>query len=376
METNTTAPLLSLIEGDPFRSLGAKFHFGPVPAAFLVLCASWGVTAILAVYEGLHRSDNVRENLFLDLAAFGQFWLCLPLVLFAALPLDRHIRNAGNHLRVSGLLTPRQHTALDADFAALAKFRASVWPTVGLMILAVLLSVSWYLGEWSSGVSTWYQPIRDGHKRVSYPGLWAVCVAVPTLNFVVLRMAFRLLLWSWFLKRVSQQKLALDASHPDQSGGLAFIGRVQAKFGVLIFVVGFMVMTTIAYKLYMDGASFGEFAVWGPALGFVILAPLTFMLPLLVFSPQLFATKRTASLRFDADALSYLAEPKRAQLEHGSYCDFLEKYRTAQKMHLIPFDLVTAARLIATAVAPMAPLLPKLLSFLGINTSFPFHSTM
>jgi len=54
--------------------------------------------------------------------------------------------------------------------------------------------------------------------------------AVPPLALV-----WRIFLWFRFLSAVSKLNLQLFPTHPDQAGGLGFIGEAQRFFGILFF---------------------------------------------------------------------------------------------------------------------------------------------
>ena len=99
----------------------------------------------------------------------------------------------------------------------------------------------------------------------------------PLLNYWWLRWIWKIILWSYYLFRMSRFRLRLLASHPDRTGGIGFLSDVQTRFGLVILAYGITnVASTIAYKMAFEGATLGDHSVWGPLVGFVISAPLLF----------------------------------------------------------------------------------------------------
>ena len=66
-------------------------------------------------------------------------------------------------------------------------------------------------------------------------GYWFAFACVPIFQFVWLRWYIRILIWFWFMFRVSHIRLQLLAAHPDRAGGLGFLGKSSYAFAPLLF---------------------------------------------------------------------------------------------------------------------------------------------
>ena len=188
-----------------------------------------------------------------------------------------------------------------------------------------------------------------------------------------LRWAVKVWLWIWYLYQVSQLRLNLVPSHPDNTGGLGFLSDAQTKFGWVILAYGVSyVAPTILYKVKFEGASMYVLANWGYAAGFVIGAPLLFTLPLFMFTRQLFHAKSRAlevlqersMERAKAFEDKWLKACSSGHYELMSGSDLAglnalnQVYDHIHKMRVVPFDLRSFGELVGAALGPMIPLLP------------------
>lgn len=150
---------------------------------------------------------------------------------------------------------------------------------------------------------------------------------------------------------------------------------MQAKFALVIFAYGISnVAATIAYEVAIQGASLTLPPVWGPALGFIIGAPLLFTVPLFMFTKQLFRTKRRSltlyreqatrhALAFEArwlgsDPSAGAAAAETAELANLN--NVATMFDRVEHMRVVPFDLRSAAQLVASTVGSVATVLPLL----------------
>ena len=227
------------------------------------------------------------------------------------------------------------------------------------------------------GKQTWHAYIPEGgiHEILSAAGWWEFLVALPLLNYWWLRWIWKIILWSWYLFRLSRFRLRLLASHPDRTGGIEFLSDVQTRFGLVIFAYGITnVASTIAYKLVFEGATLAHHSVWGPLVGFVIGAPLLFTIPLFMFTRQLHRAKKRAVERYHKRAFERAVAFEQKWLEprsHGRYDPVGEAELTGMsnlnavydhigKMRVVPIDARSFLELTMQTAGSLAPLLPYL----------------
>jgi len=98
----------SLFEGDLVNRIFARSGLRARPLGDLLarivilLCLTWIPLALLAVLSGVGMGRPPRENFFLDVAAYGQFILGLPLFVIAESVIAGHTREAAKSFLASG----------------------------------------------------------------------------------------------------------------------------------------------------------------------------------------------------------------------------------------------------------------------------------
>lgn len=174
---------------------------------------------------------------------------------------------------------------------------------------------------------------------------------------------------------MSRLRLRLIASHPDQTGGLGFLSEAQASFAIVIFAFGVgIIAPLVGYKLEIEKASLFSFSVGGPLLGFIIGAPLLFTLPLLMFTKQLYRTKKRAIDAYQeraTEAALYFeqkwlkgCEGEDCEMLFGTTLSGMNHLRTAfhnmEEMRVVPFDLRSFTHLFGSTFGSLLPLVMKL----------------
>lgn len=334
---------------------------------------TWIPLALLAVLSGVGIGRPPRENFFLDVAAYGQFILGLPLFVIAESVISVHTREAAKSFLASGVIKLQDLAQADELHRQIEHLRKLILPEIIALALAYAFTFAWIHEELHNAVETWHGLGPPYHQSLTWAGWWEVLVAVPLLNYWWLRWIWKISLWCWYLARISRFRLTLVASHPDSTGGLGFLSEAQTKFGLAILAFGVsIVAASVGYKLSIERASFDVFAVWGPLVGFIVGAPILFTAPLFMFTKQLYRTKRRAvklyheramqvALSFEEKWLHASSEGERHALDSGDVTEFnyiSHVYDRIQKMRVVPFDTRSFAELIASALGPILPLLP------------------
>lgn len=374
----------SLFEGDPVDCIYAflGLHRGRVLrfALFLlaVVAATWGVEALLSLRDGLAGRLPASKLFLRDFSAIAQVLAGIPLLLLAERFVDGRIHRAVDELHESGLVPEERRTALDVITQRIARWRRSRALTAGALVLAYVSTWFWLAEELTNGTETWHAVFRvagdpSSGERLTLAGAWAGFVCVPLFLFLLYRWAWKLVLWCAFLYLVSRLELVLLPIHPDRSGGLGFLGRVQADFSILIFAVGVIVAATALYKHGVEGQTELSAVALSQVLSYCVFAPVAFLLPLLPFSGRLAATKQDALFAFNRHGQALSAELGRhmgapsedpdtsllAVPDFSTFTDFRACFDHVASMRIVPFDLLSVGKLVLSALGPMIPVLGK-----------------
>lgn len=370
----------SLFEGDlvsrMFLRLGmASYRASDLTKRTLYLIAiTWIPLALLAIVSGVHWPRPRGQNFFMDVAAYGQLLLGLPMFLVAERVIDRQTKAAARYFVTTGVVPPGDAVRVLRINWQLKRLRREVWPDLVCIALAYALTAAWMVPELYNGRDTWHALKQAGGREVlTWPGAWELICVGPLTTYWWLRWTVKVGMWSWYLFKISRLRLNLVPSHPDKTGGIGFLSDAQTKFGWVILAYGISyVAPTIAYKLVFEGATLSVVSVWGYAVSFIVGAPLLFTLPLFMFTAQLYHAKARAVEMFQERsmerALAFQEKWLKAcssgsyELMSGSDLTGLnamnQVYDHIRSMRVVPFDVRSFTELVGSALGPMVPLLP------------------
>jgi hypothetical protein len=385
---------LSLCLGDPLdRFFMRLFRIKPegsprtLARAFFLMAITWlpqaGMSAIHGSFIG-----GAAPFLF-DFAAIVQYLVTVPLLVLADKITGPFVDSAIRHFIDSGLLNQPEARRYEETVRHTLRILKSGWVDFVLLIAGMGFAWTWILPSLAMAQSnpafeSW-QIIRTASgPHLSLAVLYAGMVAGPVFLYSHFRWVLKVIVWIWLLIVVSRMKLRINPCHPDKSGGIYFLSRVQSAFGIQIFAIGCEIAATVGYNIAVEGGSMFSLDSWILWVPFVVMAPLAFMLPLLLFSRRLFWAKNIGLFemsRFSNDFTSAfgqrhlgytapLALESRTVLASGevqtyldgisgdvqSLADLQNSFDAVRSMKILPFDFASLGKLVLAAASPMAPL--------------------
>jgi hypothetical protein len=291
--------------------------------------------------------------------------------------IGKKTEETAQHFLSSGIIDTEDKSKLAEIHARISALARRKLPEIVCLLLGFIFAFLWLNEEMHNGYETWHAIGPAGAQWPTKAGWWAALVGIPIFNFWWLRSIWKIVLWCIYLFKVSRFKLRLIASHPDMTGGLAFLSQTQASFAIVIFAFGLgIIAPLIAYKLEVEGAAFESYAVAGPLFSFIFGAPIFFSLPLLFFTKQLALVKKTAVAAYHdraRDAAIHFEERWLASCKDrdcdvllGTYLSGMNNLHTAynhiKTMRVVPFDIKSFLQLSASTVGSLLPIIPKLMT--------------
>lgn len=371
----------SLFDNDRLRrayaSLGLGSHrpFYMVKRCLVAILITWVPIAVLAWRQGLVGNSVTPTNFLADFAAYAIFLVGLPLFLVAETIIDGSTREAAEQLFRCGVIGRDDAPRIYRVHAQLRQWRESWWPDAACIAIAYLLSAAILVPQFGAEpLPTWHVQGDEHLRRLTAPAWWAFGIAIPLLDYIWLRLAWKTAMWIYYLYHVSRVRLELHPTHPDLTGGIGFISEAQGRFAIFILAYGISnVAAPVGYEIAVQNYDFSIMPVWAPVVGFIVGAPLLFTLPLFMFTKQLFRTKRRALAAYR----ERVAEHSRAfesrwlfadhpPPEHAEIPQLAEQANLAamfariEHMRVVPFDLRSFGQLIGSTLGAMATLLPLL----------------
>jgi len=375
----------SLFEGDGlhfvYAQLGlsnyARFHL--LKRCLLVVMLTWVALAVLALRQGLVGGGISPTNFFADFAAYAQFLLAMPLFVLAEPIIDSSTRQAAEQFLACGIIKSEDASKVQRVHAMIQSARKSHWPDLACVLTAYGLSLAILVPIFGSHPMPEWHAQGDAQSRVlTAAGIWEFFVALPLLNYTWLRFVWKILLWIFYLYRVSRLHLDLHSTHPDLTGGIGFISEAQGRFAIYILAFGISnIAATVGYEIAILHYDFSVMSVWSPIVGFTIGAPLLFTLPLFMFTKQLFRSKKRAlavyrqrvtehSRRLEERWLTGNdnAQPTQTTQEEmrelAEFTTLGTMFTRIEQMRVVPLDLRSLGQLVGSTLGAIATLLPLL----------------
>lgn len=342
--------------------------------AFVPALVIWVPLLILALARP--RDGAAAEIGFVsDLTTHVRFLLVVPLLILAEAAIGRRTRIVVRQFVDAELLTQPDRPRFVALLRQAGRALQSSLAEIVVAILAIVFVASAVRALSADGVTFWFeQPVTDGHARLTAAGWWyAVGSWLPP--FLFLRWAWRYLVWSWLLLRVSKLDLQVVATHPDRAAGLGFVSLGHTTFGMVGFAMSCLVAAAIGTRVLYEGMSLESFRL--PIAVFVGLAIIIGIAPLAAFSRPLKIAEESGLLVYGSFASRYAqgfhrkwvdanstGHPLEAKEDIGPLADIGASYERVAETRILPVTLTTA---LAFAFAALAPMLPLLLTVMPLK---------
>jgi hypothetical protein len=315
-----------------------------------------------------HAFSNVPVPFVRDFSTYTRFLLAVPLLLIAESVLGPRIAAAAAHFIDSGLVLEKDYARFASFIARGLRARDSVPVEIILAVLAYILS---FVGFRSTAVhvSTWYITRTADGNSLTWAGWWLLGFCAPLFQFLIYRWLYRLFLWFQFLHRVRGLDLQLFPTHPDEAGGLGFVGETQRFFGIILFSFSLGSVGVLANQLVYDKVPLQNFTI--AIVTYVVVSVLVLVAPLTLFAGLLLRTKHLGLEQYGTLATAYTGAFHRKWIQHinpesesllgtgdiQSLADLGNSFEIVEKMKPLPIDLSTLLHLTIATLLPLVPLL-------------------
>ena len=365
----------SVVVGGPLFQLFRRAHLAgnalelQVQRVIAIAAVSWLPLLILSAVQGLALGTKVAVPFLYDIEQQARFLVFIPLLVGAELIVHQRLRFVARQFVERELIPEDAQARFSAALDKTVRLRNSVLAEVIMIILVYVVGVGIVWRQHTSlDIATWYATPDAAGKTLSLAGYWYVYFSLPLTQFLLLRWYYRLSIWAWFLWRLSRINLRLVPTHPDRTGGLAFLAGATAGFAPLALAHGAFVSAFIASRIFLHRAALLDFKVIIIGMGVWVL--LLFLGPFLVFSPQLARTRRQGERDYGPLAQRYAHqfdakwvhtdkppdEPLLGTADIQSLADMANVYDVVRTMRTTPITRQAIVQLLAATAAPIAPL--------------------
>ncbi|HEX2951586.1 MAG TPA: hypothetical protein VHV83_18770 [Armatimonadota bacterium] len=338
-------------------------------ASIFFVLFTWGPLFFLAYIQQFVMRTSTSFSLFGDFLVYARLLIVMCVFIASTKFVNPSINMVVREFRRSAVIRP----ADDATFSAILD-KARDWSNSSLAeIITVLAS---YIGaffgthmQWDDLPSIWLAVISHGHGHLTPAGWWYLLITIPLFQWLLYHWIWRLFIWYRMLWGISRLPLQIRPAHPDLVGGLGFIIIGHAGFSFLIFAASALTSASIGNRYVYQNIHPSSYITLFAGIICVLL--LIFILPLLMFTPQLIRAKLHGLLDYGFLASSYVSaftkkwedgrSDSKEQLlgnpDFQSLADMINGYNNIRKMRVMPFSISIFAFFLVTALVPLIPLL-------------------
>jgi hypothetical protein len=350
------------------RSLGLIKPGNPMIArrAKLVVLVGWVPLVVLAVAQSIILRNQMAKSFFSDFAVYARSLVAAPLFILAEADCIPRLGRVARHFLDAGLITEPDRARFDDAVASTKRLLGSGLAELVVAILAYGLVITLMINVPPDELPSWYW-LRGGYQVLSLAGWWNALVSVPLFILLFFGWLWRVFLWGRFLWLMARLDLRLVPSHPDQTGGLMFVGDSLRAFWLVSFALGAIVAGQVANRMTLYGESLATFK--HIAIGLVVFVLILFAGPLTLFIGKLRETKRRGDFvygalagevgrQFERDCLnreSGADEEAPNAPDFSSAANIYGIVANVYGMKDLPFGLRNLGLLVAVALLPFVP---------------------
>jgi len=217
-------------------------------------------------------------------------------------------------------------------------------------------------------------------------GWYAVLVTATIFQFLVGLNLWKWLLWTIFAFRFSRLNLRVVATHPDENGGLGFLGMTPLAFAPIAFATTIVIGATFRREILHHAAHLKDFML--PGIVLVAIFAILALGPLVFFVPRLAKARRRGILDYAVLGQLQSTDFREKWIVHrteheaefmgapeiSTLCDYGSAYQNVENMKPFPTDrgaliglglaIVIAALPTVIAQVPLVVVLKQLLGAL------------
>jgi hypothetical protein len=289
---NATNPTMeNLFSGGPPLKIEQRLGLvkpddpGIMRRAWLVILIGWVPLLVLTAVEEVFLHKSSWRAFVLDFGIHGRFLLAAPLFILAESACLPTLSRTARHFLDSGIVRDEDRSRFDVAVRSTLRLLNST--------LAEVLTVALAYGTAAAVRAS----VGIPNLTSSVAGLWQTWVSLPLLLVLFFGWIWRQLLWCRFMWRIARLDLKLIAAHPDQAGGLKFLGFALRGYCPLALALATIVAGGLANRL-RDGVSPYDLRFF--VIGLVLFVLVLFVAPFAVFVPVLRRLRGRGTLEYGA----------------------------------------------------------------------------
>jgi hypothetical protein len=358
---------VSLVRGGPFfrlqRAIGLirpnQWNLGR--RIGFIIAIGW---LPLFVLTALLNRDSLI-SLIRDYRVQSRMLIAVPALLIGEVLMELRFRSVMGHIRRAGLLDEADLARIDEVVAKLVRARDSLLPELIIILLLIVHTATSYKGLVDT--TPWLSRASGAQYQLTAAGWYAVLISTSIFQFALGLRLWTWLLWTFFAFKLSRSNLKLVPTHPDEHGGLGFLGLTSAAFAPIAFSATAVIGATWRQEILYHGAHLMNFKF--PAIALVVVFAIIALGPLAFFVPRLANLRRKGILEYGILGQLHSTDFHEKWILHragreaefleapdsSSLADYATAYERIEELNSFPADKGALYTLAAAVVIPALP---------------------
>ncbi len=255
---------------------------------FFTMC--WVPLAVITLIQGSFWTGDPHTSFISNFDTQARFIISMPIFILAETIISPKLALTLNQFINSGIVRHEDKGVFNDIIKKRVAFLRSVKTDIAILLICYVqvVMIVFYQKDYTSMLA-WQTYSDEGVNRLTAAGIWNALVSRPLLLFLFYRWLLRIIVWGGILRKVSALDLDLYAIHPDQVGGLGFLGYSIRNFSPIAFAISATVAGNMADFILAGTTHVAELRM--PAALYLIFILVLFTFPLMSFAGKLMYTR-------------------------------------------------------------------------------------
>jgi len=357
----------SPIDNEPPLRWLRRLHLVPADGlgagrrALFMALLSWLPIAAWALLTDRRTDTSAGESLLHHYGVHVRCLIVIPLLILAEPMLQRKLKSIAAKLAQTALADPPMRERFDAATVGVVR----LWDASLPWVLAIGVAIAWSLLDRPHEYEDALSWAIDGRGALGFGGWWFGYVVRPIFLVLLLGWLWRILLVGWWFWRIGKLDLSLVPTHPDRTGGIAFVAKLPSAFALVSLALSAQMASRWAHEILHHAASLAAYRQ--PVILFLVLWTLLLLLPLFGLMPALNRVRRRSVAEYSElvgeqgrlvhrrwiEGAQVGAEPILDAPEIGPVADAAAMYEAVKKMRRAPISKTSLVGIIVPLAVPL-----------------------
>ena len=368
----------SLVRGGPFYRAQEAMHLLSAQRwnlgkrILIAVCVGWVPMVLLTLFL---KPDTIM-GLLKDYTVNFRMLIAVPVLLVGQVVMDSVFRMLVAHIRDAELLPSSERAKMDLTISRLIRLRDS-FIAEAIIVVIVYANVAGIIGTRMATAEGWALSGVGTGQHVSLAGWYYALVSQLIYRFLLGISAWKWCLWVFFLFRLSRLDMQLIPTHPDQHGGVGFLGMSPIAIAPTVFVVCGAIGSTWRTQILHHGAHLMNFKI--DVIILLLIMLIVAIGPLIFFVPKLARLLRQGILQYGTLGQIHSVDFHKKWIlnrkghedefltapEISALTDYASSYEHVEKLQPFPLD---RSGMVVLVLAIAIPLLPTVLTEVPLVT--------